>query len=266
MAWGRSAVAGLAFLLAACSTSQTKVGGPLDQPLAQLSAAEAPGPDASGLPRCDHVLATVAIAEAEGNAQALMSAGLPRSMAPLVRHLLFHSGCFRVVDRGAAFALVEQERKVRADRGLGTGAGRRPLQLLDFVVRAEIVFAEQTAGTKGVLGGVFGQVLGGVGGLYSRKEAVVMLSLVDADSSEILGSTLGRGSSDSSGLGSLVLASGAVLIDGGWADTPQAKTVAAALVDAWARTQPKLARYAQQRMAVAPTEAASGVVADLSSQ
>ena len=226
----------------------------MDAPLAQLSAAEAADP-AAGLPRCDHTMATVAIAEAEGNAQALMSAGLPRSMAPLVRHLLFHSGCFRVVDRGAAFALVEQERKVRADRGLGTAGGRRSLQLLDFIVRAEIVFAEQTSGTKGVLGGVFGQVLGGVGGLYTRKEAVVMLSLVDADSSEILGSTLGRGSSDASGLGSLVLASGAVLIDGGWADTPQAKTVAAALVDAWVRTQPKLARYSQQRMASAPVPA-----------
>ena len=40
--------------------------------------------------------------------------------------------------------------------------------------------------------------------------------------------------------GSLVLSSGVFAIDGGWADTPQAKTVAAALVDAWNRTLPKL--------------------------
>lgn len=225
----------------------------MDRPMDQL-ASEREQTD-MGLPRCDRVVATVAIAEAEGNAQALMSAGLPRSMSPLVRHLVFQSGCFRVVDRGAAFALVEQERKVRADRGLGGSVGR--LQLLDFVIRAEVIFAEQTAGTKAALGGLFGSFVGGVGGLYSRKEAVVMLSLVDVDTSEILGTTLGRGTSDASGLGSLMLASGAVLLDGGWADTPQAKTVAAALIDAWQRTQPKLTRLSQQRQAASQMAAAA---------
>ena len=102
------------------------------------------------------------------------------------------------------------------------------------------MFAEQIGQSKGVLGGVFGDVIGGIGGQYNKKEAVVLLSVVDARTSEITSSVFGRGTSDSAGLGSLVLSSGVFAIDGGWADTPQAKTVAAALVDAWNRTLPKL--------------------------
>ena len=196
-----------------------------------------------GLARCAKPLGSVAITEADTNAQALSSAGLPRSMAPLVRHMLTSTQCFTVVDRGAAFALLEQERKLRAERGLAGPGNGRQLRTVDYVLRAEIVFAEQTSGSTGLLGGLFGGVMGGVGAESNRKEAVVLLSVVDAGTSEIVSSTFGRGASDSRGLGSLVLAGGAVVVDGGWVNTPQAKTVAAALVDAWNRTRPKLVGY-----------------------
>lgn len=237
-----------ALSLAGCSSSRTHVGGETDMPLANPAAAS--GPEDGGLSRCSKRLGSVAIAEAEGNAQALMSAGLPRSMAPLVRYMLSTTQCFKVVDRGAAFALLEQERKVRNDRGLAPPTNRRPLQTVDYILRAEIVFAEQTGGSKGILGAVFGNTVGAVGGQYGKKEAIVLLSVVDAETSEIVSSTFGRGTSDSSGLGSLVLASGAVLIDGIWADTPQAKTVAAALVDSWNRSLPKLTAFVSQQEAL----------------
>jgi hypothetical protein len=38
-----------------------------------------------------------------------------------------------------------------------------------------------------------------------------------------------------------VLGGGVVAIEGGWLDTPQAKPVAAALVDAWNQLLPRLA-------------------------
>ena len=230
----------LALALAACSSSKTQIGGPVDLAVAEGSPVVS---QRDGLVHCKRRQGTLAITEADGNAQALSSAGLPRSMAPLVRHMLGRTECFTVVDRGAAFALMEQERKVRAERGMAPLGNAKPLRTVDYIMRAEIVFAEQTGGSKGLLGGVFGNVIGGVGGQYNQKEAVVLLSVVDASSSEIVSSTFGRGTSDSSGLGSLALAGGAVLIDGGWADTPQAKTVAAALLDAWNRTQPKMAAF-----------------------
>ncbi len=203
-------------------------------------AINAQAPQDGGLAHCDKRMGSMAITEGDGNAQALTSAGLPRSMAPLVRHMLSRTHCFIVVDRGAAFTLLEQERKLRSQQGLETEAQAKNLQTADYVMRAEIVFAEQTDGAKGLLAGMFGNVIGGVGGQYNKKEAVVLLSVVDARTSEIVSSVFGRGTTESASLGSAVLASGGVLVDGGWADTPQAKTVAAALVDAWNRTLPRL--------------------------
>jgi curli biogenesis system outer membrane secretion channel CsgG len=234
----------LAALLAACSTSKTKSGGTSDMALSN-DAINAKAPQDGGLARCDEragstALGSLAITEADGNAQALSSANLPRSMAPLVRHMLSRTRCFVVVDRGAAFTLLEQERKLRSQQSTEGAAPLKNLRTADYVMRAEIVFAEQTEGGKGLLGGIFGNVIGGVGGQYNKKEAVVLLSVVDARTSEIVSSVFGRGTSESAGLGSLVLSSGGALVDGGWADTPQAKTVAAALVDAWNRTLPRL--------------------------
>jgi curli biogenesis system outer membrane secretion channel CsgG len=238
----RPAVAALWLLplLISCSTSTTRSGGQGDMALTNDSVIER-APDEGGLARCKQLVGSTAITEADTNAQALASAGLPRSMAPLVRHMLSRTGCFVVVDRGAAFTLLEQERKLRAaQQGSDAGAGAGELRTADFVMRAEIVFAEQTDGARGLLGAVFGNVIGGVGGQYAKKEAVVLLSVVDARTSEIVSSVFGRGTSESAGLGSAVIGSGGALVEGGWADTPQAKTVAAALVDSWNRTLQRL--------------------------
>jgi curli biogenesis system outer membrane secretion channel CsgG len=225
-----------ALFAAGCSSSRTAGGGPTEMAIADDAA-----PAQGGVARCERRLGTVAITEADVNAQALLSAGLPRSLAPLMRHLLLRSTCFTVVDRGAAFALLDQERRLREQLGGEELGSPRRMQPVDYVMRAEIVFAEQTAGGKGLLGGVFGNVIGGIGGEVQRKEAVVLLSVVDARTSEIISSVFGRGSSESAGLGSMVLTSGFGTIEGGWSGTPQARTVAAALVDAWNRTQPRLA-------------------------
>lgn len=245
-----------AALVAGCSTSRTMGGGQSDLAMSNEAQLARDAKD-GGLARCESRLGQIAITEADGNSQALTSAGLPRTMAPLVRHLLTRTQCFGVVDRGAAFTLLENERKLREQLGLENNQPAKHLQTVDYVLRAEIVFAEQVDGSKGLLGGVFGGGIVGMGGEYNKKEAVVLLSVVDARTSEIVSSVFGRGTSESAGLGSLVLASGVVLVDGGWADTPQAKTVAAALVDAWNRTQPKLVSDIAAARAAAAKEAAA---------
>jgi curli biogenesis system outer membrane secretion channel CsgG len=242
--------------VAACSTSKTTVGGDTDMPIAAPQAiaaasraeghAEAANPDA--ISQCKRRLGTIAITESDINAQALQSAGLPRSVAPLVRYLLTSSKCFTVVDRGAAFALMERERAMYDARTMAWPEGRRKLKTVDYVMRAEVVFAEQTKGAKGLLGGMFGSTFGAFGSAYSHKEAVVLLSVVDAASSEIIHATFGHGYSDAVGLGNLAFGKEEFLVDGGWSDTPQAKTVAAALLDAWNHTMIKL-----QELPAAPT-------------
>ncbi len=230
---GRIGCLALAALLAGgCSTSKTASGGKTDLMIAN--------PDAAELAHCDGRLGTVAITEAEGNAQTLTSAGLPRSVAPLARHLVLQTGCFTLVDRGAAYALLEREQRLREQQGADPKIQAMSLKSFDYLMRFEIVFAEQTGGGKGVIGGAFGKVIGGLGIDNKVKESIVMLSVVDARTSEVVASTTGRGTSESTGLGSVIFGGGALAVEGGWSDTPQAKTVAAALADAWNKTQPRL--------------------------
>lgn len=225
-----AAVAGLA-AVAACTSERTRSGGATDVAIAS---------GADRITRCSERVGAAAIAEADTNAQALSSAGLPRSMAPLVRQLLMQTRCFAVVERGPAFAALENEMKIREQQGQERSRQMAAMTAADYVIRAEIVFAEQTAGSKGALGAVLGNLLGGIGGETRTREALVVMSAVDARTSEIVAASFGHGSNDTTGMGSVILGGGLLALQGGWMDTPQAKPVAAALVDAWNQLLPRL--------------------------
>lgn len=222
-----------AWLAAGCASTAWR-----SEPKTQIALAE---PGSGALARCSSPLGVAAVTEADTNAQALSSAGLPRSMAPLVRQLLLQSRCFTVVERGAAFAALESEIRIREQQGLERKAQLAAMKAADVVLRAEIVFMEQTGGAKGGIGAVLPSWIAGVGGEVRHREAMIVMSAVDTRTSEILASSFGRGAESSAGLGSLVLGGGVVAIEGGWLDTPQAKPVAAALVDAWNQLLPRLA-------------------------
>jgi curli biogenesis system outer membrane secretion channel CsgG len=223
----------LSALLAACGSMSWQ-----SQPKTKIAIAQA---DDNPLARCASRIGVAAITEADGNAQALASAGLPRSMAPLVRQLLMQSRCFTVVERGAAFLALENEIKIREQQGLERKEQLAAMKAADMVIRSEIVFAEQTSGAKAGIGAVLPSWLGGVGAEVRQREALVVVSAIDTRTSEILASAFGRGAESSAGLGSAVLGGGIVAIEGGWLDTPQAKPVASALVDAWNQLLPRLA-------------------------
>ena len=219
--------------LTGCASSKTRSGGTPDIHIANARDGE--------ISRCSERMGAAAITESDANAQALTSAGLPRSMAPLVRQLLMHTRCFVVVERGAAFAALENEMRIREhQQGRDRADQMAAMTAADYVVRAEIVFVEQTGGSKAGIGALFGNVLGGGGVESNKREALVVMSAVDARTSEIVAASFGRGTNTSSGVGSIILGGGILAIQGGWLDTPQAKPVAAALVDAWNQLLPRL--------------------------
>lgn len=230
----RAAAAALALLvLAGCGSTSWR-----SQPKTQIALAE---PGSQELSRCSKALGVATVTEADTNAQALSSAGLPRSMAPLVRQLLLQTRCFSVVERGAAFSALENEIRIREQQGQDRNTQIAAMKAADVVLRAEIVFVEQTGGGKAGIGAVLPSWIAGVGGEVRRKEAMIVMTAVDTRTSEILASSFGRGAESTAGAGSLVLGGGVVAIDGAWLDTPQAKPVAAALVDAWNQLLPRLA-------------------------
>ena len=237
---GAAALAGLS----ACATSQeTTIGGKPDVFIANGDGGE--------ISRCRNRIAAVAISESDSNAQALSSAGLPRSMAPLVRQLLMQTRCFAVVDRSSTFAALENEVKIREQQGQARAAQMAAMTPADYLIRAEIVFVEQTDGRKGTIGALFGNVIGGLSPEMRKREALVMLSAVDTRTSEIVASSFGRGTSETSTMGGLVLGGGLIAIEGGWLDTPQAKPVAAALVDSWNQLLPRLVAAHEKNAAAA---------------
>lgn len=229
-------VAGLLLLpalLAGCGSKTWR-----SEPKTQIALSE---PGGSGLANCSSPLGVATVTEADTNAQALSSAGLPRSMAPLMRQVLLQSRCFTVVERGAAFSALENEIRIREQQGQDRRAQLAAMKAADVVVRSEIVFVEQTGGAKGGIGAVLPNWIGGVGGEIRQREAMIVMTAVDTRTSEILASSFGRGAESSAGLGSLLLAGGILAVEGGWLDSPQAKPVAAALVDAWNQLLPRLA-------------------------
>lgn len=226
-------IAGLLALLASCASQKTKSGGTPDVYIANAK-------NGDQITRCRARIGAAAITESDTNAQALSSAGLPRSMAPLMRQLLLHSRCFAVVERGAAFAALENEMRIREQQGQDRGGQLAALTAADYVLRGEIVFVEQTGGNKAGIGALFGNVLGGVGAESRAREALVVMSAVDVRTSEIVAASFGRGAHESSGVSSIILGGGLLGVQGGWLDTPQAKPVAAALVDAWNQLLPRL--------------------------
>jgi curli biogenesis system outer membrane secretion channel CsgG len=226
------AAAAMTLLLAGCGSTSWR-----SEPKTQIALSE---PGSKGLSRCASPLGVATVTEADTNAQALSSAGLPRSMAPLMRQVLLQSRCFTVVERGAAFTALENEIRIREQQGLDRKAQLAAMKAADVVVRSEIVFVEQTGGAKGGIGAVLPNWIGGVGGEVRQREAMIVMTAVDTRTSEILASSFGRGAESSAGLGSLVLAGGILAIEGGWLDSPQAKPVAAALVDAWNQLLPRL--------------------------
>jgi curli biogenesis system outer membrane secretion channel CsgG len=221
-----------ALAVCGCSTNKVTSGGKTDVYIADASKGQ--------IASCKARMGAATITESDTNAQALSSAGLPRSMAPLVRQLLMHTQCFAVVERGAAFQAIENEQKIREQQGLDRNYQIAAMTAADYVFRAEIVFVEQTGDNKGALGALWGGVLGGFGAESQKREALVSMSVIDARTSEIVTASFGRGTSESSGVGSLILGGGLVAAQGGWLDTPQAKPVAAALVDAWNQLLPRL--------------------------
>jgi curli biogenesis system outer membrane secretion channel CsgG len=231
--WRLAVLLGLSCLFAGCASSSWRA-----EPKTQIALAE---PGSKELSRCSSALGVATVTEAETNAQALLSAGLPRSMTPLVRQLLLQSRCFAVVDRGAAFTALENEIRIREQQGLDRKSQLAAMKAADVLVRAEIVFMEQTGGSKGGIGAVLPSWIGGIGGELRTREAMIVMTAVDTRTSEILASAFGRGAESSAGLGSLVLGGGIIAIEGGWLDSPQAKPVAAALVDAWNQLLPRLA-------------------------
>ena len=196
---GRSVRASAAFVLAvamlACQgTPQLGQGGSVVS--GSGGAAGAQGASMQ-LVRCSHPLGTAALVEASPEAlSGLQSLGLA-SPLPTLRLLMSQSGCFRVIDRGAAMKNIEQEEYLKQSGMLrgGSNTARGKMVTTQYLITPNVIFSNPNAGgasagslVGGLLGGSTGAALGSaVGGAMRIKEAQTVLYLTDAQSSEQVG-------------------------------------------------------------------------------
>lgn len=158
---------------------------------------------------------------------------------PLLKLLAAKSGCFRIVERGEAFAALEAERQIA-----GSAAAGKRLVASDFLITAKVIYSDaKTRESGGGLGGRFGAI-----GLKSKTlESQVLLSLVRVETGVQEAVATGSARKRDLGIigGGLLLNLGVGALGGGYADTDIGRITTMAMVDAFrallADAQPRLA-------------------------
>jgi hypothetical protein len=237
---------GALFGLVACSSTQLGQGGSIVQGSAGETG-NAEGANAA-LERCNQPLGTVTLDESNvpahyyatwyGNDTNISST------IPMFRLLAAQSGCFTLVERGAAFEVLEKERQLSQSGQLqaGSNIGAGQLAAADYVLRPEIVVSDTDSGGIGsTIGGLVGSSLGPLGGLVGSvagnlqtADAQTLIYIVDVRSGVQKGIAEGsaRTTDFGAGIGLLSGLPGYGSISG-YTSTAQGKVVTASYLDAF---------------------------------
>jgi curli biogenesis system outer membrane secretion channel CsgG len=204
------------------------------------------------LERCEEPLGTLAIAEDTNAIWYRLLTGQFKlgSTIPILRLIIQQSNCFVVVERGLGLesgVMKERELMQKGELRQGSNFGKGQLVAADYTLIPSINFSER--GTKGGFGGIGGGVGGIVGGILSSlriNEASTVLVLVDNRSGVQVAAAEGSARTfDVGGLGAL-FGSGLGAIAGGYANTPEGKTLTAALLDAYNKLVRAAKNYTMQ--------------------
>src|SRR5215472_8822894 len=157
------------------------------------------------IPNCSHKIGTLAVHEPQNNWWGPLGLESPEA---LLKVFVMKSGCFTLLDRGAGFAMAQQERALSSGGQLqqGSNIGMGQVKAADYILVPDIVNRNGNAsGTNvgGILGGFVG---GGFGALVSHinissKTADVVLTVTNVRTSEQQAMEEGHGSKTDVGLG-----------------------------------------------------------------
>lgn len=224
-------------LLAACG----KQGATLGEGGSEISGSAGPaGANKANreLMKCDAPVATLALVE-NPNGYVMTSANnLPTTPLPLVRLLAQQSGCFRVVDRAAGLRATIKEQELK-DAGIlrkeGSTVSKGKGYEAQYTLTPSLTFSEQDAGRQ--VGGLLAMIPGlarfvGAAEHVKLKEAQVALLLTDNETTEQVAAATGSVRVTDLGMGGLVLGKLGGAAGAGWANSNEAKVIAAAFLDA----------------------------------
>jgi len=157
------------------------------------------------IPTCSRKLGAMAIHQPQNNWWTPLGLESPEA---LLKVFVMKSGCFTLVDRGAGFAMAQQERALASGGTLqgGSNIGAGQVRAADYILVPDIVSRNGNASGTNV-GGILGGFLpGGFGALASHlsinsKAADVVLTVTNVRTSEQQATEEGHGSQTDVGFG-----------------------------------------------------------------
>lgn len=219
--------------LAAGCANTTQLGGGGTRATGSGGAAGAQG-EAEELTRCDRPIGKAALLESDRPNHSQY--GL-KSPVPLLRLMMAQSGCFQVVERGAASQSMRRERELASQGELAKGSamGGGQMEAADFVITPNIVHQDEDSGggfgaVGSLLPGAAGAVAGGIKTQNLEAQTVLYLTNVRTGVQEAVSE--GSATKRDIGWGAGGFAGVIGGVGGGYDDTEVGKIVAAAFLDA----------------------------------
>ncbi|MBY0421349.1 MAG: CsgG/HfaB family protein, partial [Parvularculaceae bacterium] len=210
------------------------------------------------VPKCAKSLGTITLTDGEGRGWLAYQLGAPST---LLKVMISRSGCFKLLDRGAGLAALQQEQALAAagklQRKSNVGGGQ--VKAADYVLVADIGAANSNASGSAV-GGVAGAVIGGrvgglIGGIKSKRaEAQTVLTLMNVRTSEIEATAEGSASKKDIAFGAGAGYGWAGVAGGGYDNTEIGKVVTWAFIDAYRSIVSDLGGLPADASAAAPKE------------
>ena len=248
-----------------------------------LGGVSGPAGDAGKVEKCDAPKGTLAVVEPQDAVlQALSRIGL-QSPTGMIRLIVQQSNCFQIVERGAAFQNLMQERALAAGGQLqaGQNVGQGQMVAADFVITPNVVFSNPNAGGIGGglagLGGAFGGgklgLLGALAGAMKFKEAQTSMVMADTRSGIQVAAAEGSAQQTDFNIGAVLFGGAGAAALGGYTSTAEGKIVAASFLNNWnkivssVRDNPSLIQakgsVANQANASGSTKAGAGQAGDV---
>jgi curli biogenesis system outer membrane secretion channel CsgG len=254
------AIGTLALALAACTSTDPKLGGSPSVATGAAGGATASNAN-SQLEHCDKTMGTLAVVEDQAAPWYTYYYSHYRNLGstvPVLRMMIQQSNCFVIVERGRAMNNMMQERALSQSGEMrdGSNFGKGQMAAADYTMSPTINFNQQggSGGSVGAAGLARG--LGGVGAVFAAgagsmksNEAATTLIMIDNRSGVQLAAAEGSAKNFDFGFFGSAFTAGLGGGASGYSNTPEGKIIVAAFADSYNQLVKAVKNYRAQTVA-----------------
>ncbi len=208
----------------------------------------------NGMERCSEPLGTVSVFEDQSLPWwSIYRRYAPQlgSTTPVIRLMIQQSGCFVVVERGAAMRAMKRERNLMQSGEMrqGSNFGGGQMVAADYTLNPSVQFSQKgTGGIGAIAGALLGPVATAVAGSMKQNEAATTLLLVDNRSGVQVSAAVGNARNFDIGIGGGFFGGGGFSGAGAFTNTPEGKIITASFADSFNQMVRALRNYQAQEV------------------